>query len=98
MYGDKISWLQRFMQRFQPTPITMAKAELKDAQLAALQSQSMAEYAELRKQIHDLTTQYHHGRIDRLRAFLGIDINPFSLDHLTQDTALYPDKTPTYQD
>lgn len=70
MYGDKITWFQRFMQRFQPTPIQMVKAELKDAQLAALQSQSMAEYAALRVQIHNLTTIYHEGRVTRLQNFV----------------------------
>ncbi len=70
MYGQPLSWFQRFMQRFQSTPIQTVKAELKDAQLAALQSQSMAEYAALRVQIHSLTTTYHENRENRLQQFV----------------------------
>lgn len=70
MYGDKLTRYQRFMQRFQPTPLTLVKAELKDAEIAALHSQSMAEYAALRVKIHDLTTDYHKDRVDRLSRFV----------------------------
>lgn len=70
MYGQSLSWLQRFLQRFQITPIQMAKAELKDAELAHLQSISMAEYADLRMQTHKLTAEYHDGRAERLRQYL----------------------------
>jgi len=70
MYGEKITWLQRFLQRFQPSPMEVVQAELKDAELAALQSQSMAEYAALSVQIHNLKVAYHEGRVDRLRAFI----------------------------
>lgn len=71
MYGDKLSWFQRFMQRFQPTPEVMAMAELKDAELAALQSESMAEYAALRVSIHNLTAAYHKARMVRLSGYIG---------------------------
>lgn len=70
MYGQSLSWLQRFLQRFQITPIQMAKAELKDAELAHLQSISMAEYADLRMQTHKLTANYHKARAERLRDYL----------------------------
>ena len=70
MYGQFFSWLQRFLQRFQITPIKMAKAELKDAELAHLQSISMAEYAALRMQTHKLTATYHKVRAERLRDYL----------------------------
>jgi len=70
MYGDKITWLQRFMLFFQPSPIQTVKAELKAAEHAALQSQSMAEYAALRVKIHDLTTEYHNDRVERLSMFV----------------------------
>lgn len=70
MYGQPLSWFQRFMQRFQATPIQMAQAELKDAELAALQCISMAEYADLCMQKHQLTADYHEARADRLREYL----------------------------
>jgi hypothetical protein len=70
MYGTHLTWFQRFLQRFQITPVQMAKAELKDAELAALQSVSMAEYADLRMQTHKLTADYHEGRAERLREYL----------------------------
>lgn len=70
MYGDKITWLQRFMLFFQPSPLQSVKAELKAAEHAALQSQSMAEYAALRVKIHDLTTEYHNDRVERLSMFV----------------------------
>jgi hypothetical protein len=71
MYGETLGWFARFMQRFEPTPIQLVKAELKDAELSVLASQSKAEYAALRVQIHKLTAEYHQGRISRLRGFLG---------------------------
>jgi hypothetical protein len=70
MYGQTLSWWERFLQRFQPTPMKLAHAELKQAELAELQAQSMAEYAALRVQIHKLTAEYHHNRIIRLKQFL----------------------------
>lgn len=70
MYGQPLTWWQRFSQRFMPTPLNMAKAELKDAELAHLQSISMAEYADLRMQTHKLTADYHNNRAGRLRAYV----------------------------
>lgn len=74
MYGEQMGWLSRFMQRFQATPIEIVQAELKDAELAALASQSKAEYAALRVQIHTLTAEYHSNRVQRLRAFIKAHI------------------------
>ena len=71
MYGDQLGWWSRFMQRFMPSPIEMVTAELKDAEMAALASQSKAEYAALRVKIHSLTAQYHSDRVLRLKAFLN---------------------------
>lgn len=76
MYGDKISWFRRFMQRFEPTSMAIVKAELFDAETAALHSQSMAEYATLRVKIHDLTTDYHKDRVVRLRTFVLAHTDP----------------------
>jgi hypothetical protein len=74
MYGESLNWFQRFMQRFQPTPIEMAEAELKDAELAALHMEGKAEYAVLRVKIYNLTAEYHKGRIQRLKEFLHTTI------------------------
>lgn len=70
MYGQKLTKFQRFMQRFQLTPIQVVAGELRDAELAHLQSVSMAEYADLRMQTHKLTADYHDARADRLRQYL----------------------------
>lgn len=71
MYGEQISWFARFMQRFQSTPVTIVKAELKEAELAALQSKSNAEYAALNVKIHTLTAEFHEGRVERFKEFLS---------------------------
>lgn len=78
MYGQQLSWFQRLMQRFHPSPEQMAEAELKEARLAELQSKSEAEYAALRMQMHNLTAEYHAGRICRLECFLGVNSNDTS--------------------
>jgi hypothetical protein len=70
MYGEKLSWFARFMQRFQTKPIDLVRAELADAKIAVLESHSKAEYSALGEQIHLLTAQYHQGRIERLQNFL----------------------------
>lgn len=70
MYGEHPGFIARFMQRFQPTPMQVVQAELKDAKLAALMSQSEAEYAALRVKIHSITSDYHLVRADRLQAYV----------------------------
>lgn len=70
MYGEHLNWFQRFLQRFQPTPIDVVKAELKDAELSAIMSESQAEFAALSVEIHKLTTVYHKNRAARLRDFV----------------------------
>jgi hypothetical protein len=71
MYGETPGFFSRLTQRFQPTPTQVVTAELKDAELAALSSQSEAEYAALRVKIHTLTAEYHNARALRLKAFLS---------------------------
>lgn len=71
MYGEHLNWFQRFLQRFQPTPISVVKAELKDAELSAIMSESQAEFAALSVEIHKLTTIYHQNRANRLRMFVN---------------------------
>jgi hypothetical protein len=80
MYGQSLSWFQRFLQRFQATPIQMAKAELKDAELAHLQCISMAEYADLRMKTHKLTADYHAARAERLAEYLAENDRDFDDD------------------
>jgi len=76
MYGDQPGWFARFMQRFMPSPMEVVKAELLDAKIAVLQSQSQAEYAALRVQIHALTAKYHSDRIVRLQSFVDANSEP----------------------
>lgn len=71
MYGEKLTRFERFMLRFAPEPIEVVKAELKQAQLAQLQSISQAEYADLRMQMHKLTADYHGNRADRMKQFIA---------------------------
>lgn len=70
MYGEHISWFHRFLQLFQPSVVTVVRAELKDAELAHLHAISKAEYAALRTQTHKLTAEYHAKRAERLQAYL----------------------------
>ena len=70
MYGEQMTRWQRFMQRFQLSPVDVVEAELKDAQVAALQAISKSEYATLRANIYSLTAKYHHERSVRLLDFL----------------------------
>lgn len=90
MYGQSLTWFQRFVQRFQITPIQMAKAELKDAELAHLQSISMAEYADLRMQTHKLTAEYHDGRAKRLRQYLDHDRDAVDAPKVSIVQAMFP--------
>lgn len=53
-----------------PSPIEMAARELAEAKLAALQEQTMAEYAAARSKQHDVMVEYHAGRINRLNAYI----------------------------
>lgn len=73
MYGQPLTFWQRFMLRFQATPTVMAEAELKAAELDRLQAISQAEYAHLRMNIYEITANYHAGRIERLKEFLRHD-------------------------
>ena len=74
MYGQPLSFWQRFMLRFQATPTQMAEAELKAAELDKLAAISQGEYARLRAAIYEITATYHEGRITRLKEFLGYDV------------------------
>jgi exoribonuclease II len=69
--GQLPSWFDRWTQRWMPSPQQVALAELKHAQLHVLESQTRAEYADLRMQISIRTTEYHRLRIERLQAFLA---------------------------
>ena len=88
MYGEQIGWFARFMQRFQPTPIEIVKAELLDAKILVLQSQSQAEFAALRVKIHALTAQYHSDRIERLQAFVDEVSEPVAFANVIDKTQL----------
>lgn len=90
-YGQLPGWFDRLVQRFMPTPETVAEAELKDAKLQILESQTQAEAAALAVKIFNVTTQHHLERIVRLSEFLGHDKIDVS-DLMEVHVSAFPEK------
>lgn len=54
-----------------PKPAVFAQEELSQALLDALEEQTMAEYTAAKAECHQVMTNYHNNRIERLQAFLA---------------------------
>lgn len=96
-HGQLPGWFDRWLQRWMPSPQEVAAAELKDAQLHVLESQTQAEYAALLVGQHNLTTNYHRNRIVRLSNYLGhdkVDIEGMKTVDVPKVLKVYPDITP----
>lgn len=72
--GQIPGWLDRWLQRFIPTPEQIAAAELQDAKFQIMQSITAAEYAKMCVSQRNIETHFHRGRILRLAEFLGHDV------------------------